>query len=156
MTEPVQLSALGVEVDVLPVKHRRLKPFAQTYFSAAALLSSRRDVFVDFLAASSDGWSAVCKRPEEAAGLISRLRGPTLAADDQRVDADDHRHMHGDHRRSLDRLIPLVLGDLPSDEIGSVDIEQWKRNLTTYYEFGLIRRKLGVEDVVCDLGNRFA
>lgn len=154
MTEPVQLSASGIEVDILPVRHRRLKPFAQTYFSAAALLSSRRAVFADFLAASSDGWSAACTRPEEAAALISRLMGPIVGAEDERTARDGHPHVEGDHRRSLDRLIPLVVGDLPADEIGSIDVEQWKRNLTTYFEFGLIRRNLGIEDVVCELGNR--
>lgn len=144
MTEPVQLSALGIEVDVLPIKHRRLNPFAQTYFSATELLSSRKSVFVDFLAASSAGWSAACSRPDEAAELVSRLI--------RNSPADEHRGAPGDQRRSLDRLIPLVIGDLPSDEIGSVDIAQWNRNLETYVEFGLISRRLVVEDVVVELG----
>ncbi len=141
MTEPVQLSALGIEVDVLPVKHRRMRPIAQTYFSATTLLSLHSKVFADFLAASSHGWSAACAQPEEAAALISRLVGSVNPA-------DENPYVQRDQRQSLERLIPLVAGDLPAECIGSVEREQWNRNLETYFEFGLISRRLGVDDVV--------
>jgi NitT/TauT family transport system substrate-binding protein len=147
MTEPVQLSSLGIDVDVLPVKHRMLKPYAQTYFSATTLLSSRSGPFRDFLAASSAGWLAACAHPDEAAVLVSRLMH----------DGQPNgvlREARRDQRRSLDRILPLVLGDLPAERIGSVDVEQWSRNLATYFEFGLIPRPLGVEDVAFELAHR--
>lgn len=149
MTEPVQLSSLGVDVDVMAVKHRRLKPYAQTYFSETTLLSSRPEPFVNFLCASSAGWLAACAQPEEAAALVSRLMHQDLPT-------GDRRQAESDRRRSLDRVISLVLGHLPPERIGSVEIEQWKRNLATYFEFGLIPRPLGIEDVVFELGRRSA
>ncbi len=144
MTEPVQLAALGVDVDVTPVKHRKLKPYAQTYFSATTLLAGHGEQFADFLTASSDGWLAASAQPDDAAGVISQLMdGPSQDVARRRA-----------QRRSLDRLVPLVAGHLPVERIGSVEIGQWKRNLDTYFEFDLINRRLGVEDVVFDLGRR--
>ncbi len=64
MTEPVQLETLGVDVDVLPIRHLRLQPYAQTYVSETTLLSEHQGRFADFLAASNAGWLAVCARPD--------------------------------------------------------------------------------------------
>jgi NitT/TauT family transport system substrate-binding protein len=146
MTEPVQLAALGLEVDVTPVKHRKLKPYAQTYFSESKLLAGRHEQFADFLTASSAGWLAVCARPDEAAAVVSQLmHGPSQDVEQRRV-----------QRRSLERLIPLVAGHLPVEQMGSVEIGQWKRNLDTYFEFDLIGRRLTTDDLVFELGRRSA
>ncbi len=136
MTEPVQLAALGVDVDVMPVKHRRLKPYAQTYFSETKLLTRHPEQFADFLAASTAGWLAACAQPDEASVLVSRLMNGQSQAGER------------EQRRSLDRLIPLVFGDLPVEQIGLIQNEQWQRNLDTYCEFDLIGRHLDVGDVV--------
>lgn len=142
MTEPVQLADLGVDVDVTPIKHRRLKPYAQTYFSETTLLARHREQFADFLTASSEGWLAACAEPDEAATIVSQLMDGSSQGVEQ----------HRAQRRSLDRLVPLVAGHLPVEQIGSVEIGQWQRNLETYFEFDLISRRLSAEDVVFELG----
>jgi NitT/TauT family transport system substrate-binding protein len=141
MTEPVQLAGLGLDVAVLPVKHPRLKPYAQVYFSEGELLLAHRDVFTAFLAASNAGWLAVCANPDRAAELIahgmSSAIGEPFAATDQ--------------RRMLERVIPLVLGELPFSQVGTIDTAQWHQNLATYAEYGLTNRELTLDDVVFDL-----
>lgn len=138
MTEPIQLESMGVDVDVLQVRHRRLNPYAQSYFSQSALLDDHRDRFSDFLAASSEGWFAVCAEPDEAVEVVSRVRRGQTHERVERVA----------HRRSLDRLIPLISGRFGVERIGSIDYEQWQRNLDTYFEFGLTPRRLAVRDLV--------
>ena len=144
MTEPVQLAATGIDVDVTPIKHHRLQPYAQVYFSEATLLARCHGQFADFLAASSAGWLAACARPDEGASLIARLM-----TDSEGI--DDRREMERQQRQSLDRLIPLVLGELPIERIGAIESAQWKRNLESYLEFGVIDRPVCVTDVVFDL-----
>ena len=144
MTEPVQLAAMGVDVDVTPITHLQLKPYAQVYFSEATLLAQHRERFADFLAASSAGWLAVCARPDDAAALVTRLMT-------ENVGVTDTQGTEREQRRSLDRVIPLVLGKLPVARIGSIETGQWKRNLETYFEFGVIDRRLSVTDVAFEL-----
>ena len=145
MTEPVQLAAMGVGVDVTPVKHLQLNPYAQVYFSETMLLARYRQKFADFLAASSAGWLAVCARPEEGAGVVSRLMT-------ENIGMGDRRGTEREQRRSLERLIPFVLGELPVERVGGIETGQWKRNLDSYFEFDVIDRRLDVADVVFDLG----
>ncbi len=147
MTEPVQLAGLGLSVDVTPVKHLRLKPYAQTYFSETTLLAQHHRKFTDFLTASSAGWVAACAQPDEAAAVVSRVMHGRAAPDDQ-------RRTETEQRQSLDRLIPLVVGDLPIAAIGSIEMRQWKLNLESYFELDMINHRVDLTEVVCDLGRR--
>jgi NitT/TauT family transport system substrate-binding protein len=135
MTEPLQLAASGLLVDVTPIRHHRLVPFAQVYFADRTLLAQHPGVFADFLAASSAGWSAVCADPAAASRMLARLIGnpPQLPEHEQRA--------------MLDRIIPLVTSELQRS-IGQIDVAQWQRNLETYVEFGMIDRSLELSDVV--------
>ena len=45
-------------------------------------------------------------------------------------------------RRMLERLLPLIAGDLPHDQIGLLQPAQWRRNLATYHAHGLIAAPL--------------
>jgi hypothetical protein len=54
-------------------------------------------------------------------------------------------------REMLTRVIPLVTGGKPVNQIGTIDSEQWERNLATYSEFGLLADPLDLSDVVFDL-----
>jgi NitT/TauT family transport system substrate-binding protein len=136
MTEPVQLAAAGVTVDVLSIKHFDLKPFAQVYFSERALMFQNQSVFARFLAASNTGWLSVCANPDRAALLIAKMMGDPAQQATQ--------------RQMLDRLIPLVIGGRENDQIGALDNEQWRRNLETYASFGLIDQPMDVRNVVFD------
>lgn len=137
MTEPVHLAALGFDVDVMSISHPRLHPYAQVYFTDRRLLEQHGGVFADFLGASSAGWAAVEADPDAAAELLAQtLHDASLP---------------GEHRSTLRRLIPLITAGLPSDRTGTIDAEQWTRNLATYYEFGLTDRRLELPDVVCTL-----
>ncbi len=134
MTEPVQLAQLGLDVSVLPVSHHRLKPYAQVYFSSAAQIDENKTRFSQFRSASDDGWRGVLNDPDEAAHVVARMMGDPGLAPQQRL--------------MLGRLLPLIAGGLRSNQIGSIDVEQWDRNLTTYIEFGIIDRPLNINEVV--------
>jgi NitT/TauT family transport system substrate-binding protein len=136
MTEPVQLAAAGLAVDVLSIKHPQLKPYAQVYFSERTLMINNPSVVERFLSASNAGWLAVCAQPEKAAALIARMMNdPSQEAQQAKM---------------LARLVPLVTGGLEDDRIGSIEIDQWRRNLKTYANFGLINRHIELSDVVFD------
>ena len=134
MTEPVQLAALGIEVDVLPVSHARLHPYAQVFFASADCITTDGAILTRFLAASMDGWRAAMLNLDETAHIIANLIGDMARTAEQ--------------RQMLDRLLPLVAGDLPSDQIGKLDIGQWHHNLETYHQFGLIQKALTIHDVL--------
>jgi NitT/TauT family transport system substrate-binding protein len=137
MTEPVQLAALGVGVDVLPVKHPRLKPYAQVYFSERTLMINNGSVFERFLSASNAGWLAVCSDPDSTAALVARMMGDPTQVSEQ--------------RQMLERLIPLVVDTRGDEKVGTIDTEQWRRNLETYVDFGLIDEPIDLHDVVFDV-----
>ena len=71
---------------------------------------------------------------DEAALIIATLLGDVSCAPQQ-------RHM-------LDRLLPLVTGDLPMARVGALNVPQWQRNLATYAEFGLINQPLATHAVL--------
>lgn len=134
MTEPIQLAALGIEVDVLPISHPRLHPYAQVFFASTQTIASERDVLARFLIASLEGWRAVLTHADESAHIIAQMMGDPTQVQEQ--------------RRMLDRLLPLVAGSLPIHQIGTLITEQWQRNLETYFQFGLVDKPLGLTDVL--------
>jgi NitT/TauT family transport system substrate-binding protein len=134
MTEPVQLAELGVTVEVFRIEHPRLKPYAQVYFSERTLKTRNKFVLASFLSASNAGWLSVCADPDGAAVVIARaMHEPTQETE---------------QRQMIERLIPLVTGGRGQGQIGTIDTEQWRRNLETYADFGLIDRPLDLHDVV--------
>jgi NitT/TauT family transport system substrate-binding protein len=137
MTEPLQLEAMGMHVDLLTLQSPQLQPYAQTYFAPSAALKTDRAAFRAFLAASTAGWRAVCTEPDEAAHIVARMMGDPSHADTQ--------------RRMLDRVVPLVAGHLPSDHIGTIQTPQWTRNLDSYVRTGLLDRPLQLHAVVNDV-----
>jgi ABC-type nitrate/sulfonate/bicarbonate transport system substrate-binding protein len=122
----------------VPVKHRSLNPYAQVYFSERTLIMKNRPVFANFLAACNAGWLSVCANPHQAARLIAQAMVTPGNADEQ--------------QQMLERVIPLVTGGQPADRIGTIEPVQWRRNLRTYAQFGLIDRPVDLHDVVVDLG----
>jgi NitT/TauT family transport system substrate-binding protein len=134
MTEPVQFAALGLAVDVLPIKHARLQPYAQVYFSERTLMINNGSVFERFLSASNAGWLAVCSDPDSAAVLVAQTMGDPTQVSEQ--------------RQMLERLIPLVTGGRSVNQIGSIEIEQLRRNIETYVDFGLIDQPIDVHNMV--------
>jgi ABC-type nitrate/sulfonate/bicarbonate transport system substrate-binding protein len=137
MTEPVQLQAMGIHVDLLTLQSPQLQPYAQTYFAPSAALETDRQVFRAFLVASTVGWRAACSEPDEAARTVARMMGDPSQEPTQRL--------------MLDRVIPLVAGRLPIKQAGKIEADQWKRNLATYFRAGLIDRRLELADVAVDL-----
>ncbi len=134
MTEPIQLESMGIAVDVLPVTHARLHPYAQAYFASTAVISSSGDLMSRFLAVSTAGWRAVLTDPDQAADIVAKMMGDLSQAREQ--------------RRMLDKLMPLVAGALPVEQIGAIETEQWQRNLATYFEYGLTDRLLALSAIV--------
>jgi NitT/TauT family transport system substrate-binding protein len=134
MTEPLQLEAMGMHVDLLTLQSPQLQPYAQTYFAPSAALKTDRAAFRAFLAASTAGWKAICTEPDEAAHIVARMMGDPSLADTQRL--------------MLDRVIPLVAGRLSDDHIGTIQTSQWTRNLDSYVRAGLLDRPLQLHDVV--------
>lgn len=134
MTEPIELEAMGIAVEVLPVRHARLHPYAQAYFASTAVIAAHGDLLSRFLVASAVGWRAVLASPDEASRVVAKMIGDPSQAAEQ--------------RRMLDKLMPLVAGALPVEQLGVIASEQWQRNLATYFAYGLIDRQLALDDVV--------
>ncbi len=137
MTEPFQLASMGVKVDLLPVKHARLQPYAQIYFGEQFQLTSQPNTYATFLEASTAGWRAVCTDPQAAAIAVAQvMQDPNEAPLQQAM---------------LNAVIPLVAGQLSPDRMGTINTEQWQRNLDTYQEFGIVNRPLTLRDVMCEV-----
>jgi NitT/TauT family transport system substrate-binding protein len=139
-TEPLQLAALGFDVETFAIKHSHLLPYAQVYFAERQQLESDPDAFGAFLAASSAGWKEVCANPDAAADLLAEALGDPSQAVQQRL--------------MLERVVPLVTGGLGTDAIGTINTDQWAKNLATYFAHGLIDRPLELHDVIFDLTTR--
>jgi NitT/TauT family transport system substrate-binding protein len=133
-TEPLQLAALGFEVETLAVKHAEMLPYAQVYFAQHTQLERDPHAFQAFLTASSAGWKEVCANPDAAADLLGRVLGDSSQVAQQ--------------RRMLERMIPLVTGELSVDEIGTINNKQWAKNFATYVAHGLVDRPVALHDVV--------
>jgi NitT/TauT family transport system substrate-binding protein len=134
MTEPIQLEAMGITVDMLAIRHPRFHPYAQVYFAGSEVLRQSGDVLARFLAASSAGWRDVLAHTDEAAGVVARMMGDPSQAPQQHL--------------MLKRMLPLVAGNLSHEEIGMLQSEQWQCNLATYFEHGVTKRHLELGDVV--------
>ncbi len=195
MTEPVQLEALGIQVDLLSLANPQLHPYAQTYFAPSTSLEAHREMYRAFLAASTAGWLAVCAKPDEAARVLARMIGdfdpacrsevspvvgleaerswgppvgngdfdpacwseanPVVGLEAERswgppVGKDDPAQVRT-QRVMLDRVIPLVVGQLPAEQMGKIQTQQWNRNLVTYSRAGLFNRRLTLDDVVFEV-----
>jgi NitT/TauT family transport system substrate-binding protein len=138
MTEPIELAALGEDVDVLTLKHRRLQPYAQIYFAEQSMLVDHQETYAAFLEASTAGWAAVCADPDGAAEVVARMMNQPAQRATQRA--------------MLERMIPLVSGGFPSDRAGMINKAQWERNLETYFEFGIVNRRFALNEVFFDVG----
>ena len=68
----------------------------------------------------------------------------------------EQRSSDDEQRRSLDRVIPLVVGVLPIEQSVSIDNWQWERNLETYFAFGRTHRRVGLDEVVFEFSARLA
>jgi NitT/TauT family transport system substrate-binding protein len=134
MTEPIQLAGLGLDVDMLAVKHPHFQPYAQAYVATTAMIETHADVLRAFLRASHDGWRAVLADPDQAANIIAEALGDRARANEQ--------------RKMLDRLLPLVAGALPHSQIGAIALGQWQRNLATYAAHGLVDPALTLADLI--------
>jgi NitT/TauT family transport system substrate-binding protein len=133
MTEPVQLAQLGIDVNVFPIRHHRLQPFAQVYFATEEQTQTHADALRRFLAASHEGWRVVVEHPQDAAAVVANMLGdPSL---------------RGEQLCMIERLIPLVAGAEKAG-IGSIPADQWTRNLVTYFQQGTIPRALMLTDVI--------
>lgn len=139
MTEPVQLESLGVHVDLVRLSSDHLHPYTQSYFAPSPMLETNREAFAAFLRASSAGWLAACCAPDEAAQIVARAMG-----DRSQAQAQTQRTM-------LDRVAPLITGQLQADRIGTINTQQWKRNLVSYFQTGLVDRLLELDEVAADL-----
>ncbi len=137
MTEPIQLRQRGVEVDVMQVQHHQLRPHAQVYFSTPTLLATHQHTFSAFLNASTLGWQHACADPESTASVLPEVLGDAHQASTQLA--------------MLRSVIPLVFGSEPVARHGRINMQQWDRNLQTYFQFGFTDRQLQVDDVVFEL-----
>ena len=42
--------------------------------------------------------------------------------------------------RITEGMVPIMMGDMPPEELGAMDRERWQRNLSTYEAFGMVDR----------------
>lgn len=137
MTEPIDLAMHGVDVDLLPVQHPEIKPYAQVMFTTQDALGRGGSLLRPVIDATNHGWQAAVADPDAAARVVAERMG--------RPDAFAAQRRMMDPLRDLVHGAPNGAGPAPA---GQLDLAQWRRNLVTYHRFGVIRRPLTVEEVV--------
>ena len=137
MTEPIDLAAHGVDVELIPVQHPEIKPYAQVMFTTTAALGRHGALLRRVVEATDRGWAAAVADPDTAAQVAADRMGRSDVVAAQ--------------RRMMDALHDLVHGasnGAGSAPAGQLDLDQWRRNLVTYHRFGVISRSLTLEEVV--------
>jgi len=140
MTEPIDLAMHGVDVDLIPVQHADIKPYAQVMFAAKDALDQHGDLIRSVVEATNRGWDAAMADPDTAARIVADMMGRPEAYTAQ--------------RSMMNPLRALVYGatqDSHPASAGQLDLDQWRRNLVTYQRFGVIDRALTVEEVLRDV-----
>jgi ABC-type nitrate/sulfonate/bicarbonate transport system substrate-binding protein len=133
-TEPVVLAAWGVEVRLIPVRHPRLHPYAQVFFTTESCINQYPAVLHNFLQASFEGWrQAMTHRDEAARIVVSLSQGAANLVTERQV---------------IEHMAPYVLGQVGLERFGVLDMERWKHNLESYARFGLISRHPSLAEVI--------
>jgi ABC-type nitrate/sulfonate/bicarbonate transport system substrate-binding protein len=134
MTEPVMLATTGVEVDLIPVRHPRLRPYSQVIFASEQTMDLAPDAIRRFLGASFDGWRQAMAEPGEAARAVVRVSGGKRDLATQ--------------RQVLEALRPFIAGQVGLERFGIMNASRWAANLESYARFGITPRQLDVGEVV--------
>lgn len=138
MYEPLQLAAMGVDVQTLPVRHHHIHPYAQVFFATLENIEKEQAAIQSFLSASLAGFRQSISQRDEAAKIVAKYSGG-------RSDA-------ASARKVIDQLAPYLYDEAGDNRYGALDLERWGRNLKTYAAIGLTPGALTVEDT---LDNRF-
>jgi ABC-type nitrate/sulfonate/bicarbonate transport system substrate-binding protein len=136
MTEPLILAAAGVEVNLIPVRHPRLRPYSQVIFASEQTIDLAPDVIRRFLRASFSGWQQAMAKPDEAAHAVVRISGGKMDLITQ--------------RQVLGALRPFIVGQVGLERFGIMDASRWAANLESYARFGITPCQLDVGEVVED------
>ncbi|NPV75427.1 MAG: ABC transporter substrate-binding protein [Anaerolineae bacterium] len=134
MYEPLQLAAMGVDVQTLPVRHHHIHPYAQVFFATLENIEQEPVAIQSFLSASLEGFRQSVSQRDEAAKIVAKFlggRGDVASA-----------------RKVIDQLIPYLYDEAGDSRYGALDLERWSRNLKTYAAIGLTSGVLAVEDTV--------
>lgn len=143
ITEPTELQALGLDAHLIPIRHHQLQPYAQMMFATTACIEQNRGVLQRFVDATFEGWRQAMTHREEAAELVTA------------VSAEQPNPVS--NRQILDVMLPIVVGNVGLERLGHLDRERWRRNLATYFQFGMVDRVATFEEVAdARFVNRFA
>ena len=134
MSEPLELAALGFAIELIPVRHYHLHPYAQIFFASEEVIAQAPATLRAFLAASFAGWRQAMAQREEAARVVVKLAQGMADLTTE--------------RQIVETLATYVSGEIAMDHFGQLDLGRWQRNLDTYAKLGLTSRRLTVAQVV--------
>ena len=134
MSEPLELAALGFAIELIPVRHYHLHPYAQIFFASEEVIAQAPATLRAFLAASFEGWRQAMAQREEAARVVVKLAQGMADLTTE--------------RQIVETLATYVSGEIGLERFGQLDLGRWQRNLDTYAKLGLTPRRLTVAQVV--------
>ena len=134
MSEPLELAALGFAIELIPVRHYHLHPYAQIFFASEEVIQQKAAILRAFLAASFEGWRQAMAQREAAAQVVVKLAQGMADLTTE--------------RQIVDTLTTYVSGEIALERFGLLDLGRWQRNLDTYAKLGLTPRRLTVAEVV--------
>jgi ABC-type nitrate/sulfonate/bicarbonate transport system substrate-binding protein len=135
MTEPIELMRRGIDVELIPVQHADIKPYAQVMFATDECLRTHGDAIARVVAATDQGWRMALEYPDLTAELVAEMMGD--------------RALWAAQLEAVRALPALVLGTGANLEAaGRLDPDQWRRNLETYWRFAVIRRQVRLDEVL--------
>lgn len=136
MAEPIELAHMGIDVQLIPVRHRRLHPYAQVFFASGECIRRAPSILHSFLDASFAGWRQAMTNLDEAASLVASQAGG--AAD------------YATERQVVATMPTYVAGADGLDPFGMMDMERWAQNLESYARHGVTPRQMTVAEIVDD------
>lgn len=135
-SEPFILAAMGIKVNLIPIRDQLLHPYAQVFFATENCIANHADIFRSFLAASFAGWQQAMTHRQEAAHTVVKISGGLVdLATEQKI---------------IETMCPYVAGKAGLKQFGLIDRIRWENNLNSYARFGIIPRKITINQVVND------
>ena len=136
ITEPAYLEAMRFEPHLIPIEHRRLRPYAQMMFATDRVIDEHRETLSRFVSATFAGWEAALEQPARAANFVA-------ASSTEHNDAKSNTAI-------ISRMGPLVRGEPPVQKLGVLEKARWQSNLATYASCAMVAYAPELAEVLDD------
>lgn len=134
ITEPFELTEMGLELQVMPAYEWSYEAYAQVLVTTERLLANEPGTLTRFLEVTFDGWRRALHNPYEAGRIVAT-------------------HYLPGARPEMETLIllamrPFLEGKVGRAKLGWMENSRWERSINYLVDYGVIGRRLSAEEVM--------